>query len=118
MMKGSPNMKQLSMIGAAFAVAISATMPAHAMDDMKMPMEKPAAAHAISGTGTIMSANPSTSSVILKHEPIPELSWPKMTMQFKVKNKAQLDKLKKGDKVEFQLEQSGQEYVISNILTK
>jgi Cu(I)/Ag(I) efflux system protein CusF len=116
-MKGS-TMKQFSIFGAAFVAALCATLPAHAMDDMKMPMEKHAAAQAISGTGTVVSANANTGSTILKHDPIPALGWPKMTMQFKVKNKAQLDKLKKGDKVEFQLEQSGQEYVISNIQVK
>lgn len=111
-------MKQLSILGAAFAVAISVTMPAQAMGDMKMPAEKHAATRDISGTGTVVSANASAGSVILKHEPIPALNWPKMTMAFKVKNKAQLEKLKKGDKVEFLLEQSGQEYVISDIQTK
>lgn len=111
-------MKPFSIFGTAFAVAISASMPAHAMDDMKVPMEKHATAHEISGTGRIVSTNTNAGSVILKHEPIPALGWPKMTMQFKVKNKAQLDTLKKGDKVQFQLEQSGQEYMISNIQAK
>ena len=111
-------MKAYSILGAALAAAISATPSAHAVDDMKMPMEKHAATHEISGIGTIVSTNASAGSVILKHEPIPALGWPKMTMQFKVKNKSQLDKLKKGDKVAFQLEQSGQEYVISNIQAK
>jgi Cu(I)/Ag(I) efflux system protein CusF len=116
-MKGT-NMKSLSIFGAALAVAITATMPAYAMDNMKMSMEKHTATQEISGTGTVVSANPKAGSAILKHEPIPALGWPRMTMQFKVKNKAQLDTLKKGDKVEFQLEQSGQDYMISNIQAK
>jgi Cu(I)/Ag(I) efflux system protein CusF len=111
-------MKPYSILGAVFAVAIFVTTPTYAMDDMKMPAEKPAATHAVSGTGTVVSANASVGSVILKHEPIPAINWPKMTMAFKVKNKTQLEKLKKGDKVEFQLEKSGQEYVISNIQEK
>lgn len=111
-------MKHFSILGAAFVAVICATLPTHAMEDMKMPMEKHKATQAISGSGTIVSANANTGSAILKHEPIPALGWPRMTMQFKVKNKVQLGTLKKGDKVEFQLEQSGQEYMISNIQAK
>lgn len=111
-------MKRYSLLGAALAAALFTTLTASAMDDMKMPMEKPAATQQISGTGTIVSANASAGSVILKHEPIAAIGWPRMTMQFKAKNKAQLAKLKKGDKVQFQLEQSGQDYVISNIQAK
>lgn len=109
-------MKQLSTLGAILMVAISVTMTACSKgDDMKMSTEQQEAVQAISGTGTVVSANAEAGSVILKHEPIPALDWPMMTMQFTVKNKAQLGMLKKGDKVEFQLEQSGQEYVISDI---
>jgi Cu/Ag efflux protein CusF len=108
------NMKQLSILGAALVVAMAFSLPAHAMGE-KMPLENPATAHKISGTGTVVSANAAKGSIILKHEPIPALGWPKMTMQFKARNKTQLEKLKKGDQVEFQLEKSGQEYAISDI---
>jgi Cu(I)/Ag(I) efflux system protein CusF len=39
----------------------------------------------------------------LKHEAIPELNWPAMTMFFLVADKSQLDALAIGNKVEFQL---------------
>lgn len=107
-------MKQLSILGAALVAAMTFSLPAHAMGE-KMPLEKPAAAYKISGTGTVVSTNAAKGSIILKHEPIPALGWPKMTMQFKARNKAQLEKLKKGDQVEFQLEKSGEEYAISDI---
>lgn len=38
-----------------------------------------------------------------------------MTMEFKVKDKMLLDKVKKGDKVQFTLEPQGQDYVITSI---
>lgn len=42
----------------------------------------------------------------LKHEAIPELDWPAMTMFFSVADKSQLETLHIGDKVEFQLMKS------------
>lgn len=63
----------------------------------------------------MVAVNPAAGKIMLKHEPIPALEWPAMTMGFKIKDKSQLAKLRKGDKVEFTLEQSGAEYLISDI---
>ena len=50
----------------------------------------------------------------LAHEPIPNLEMPKMTMIFRVKDPAMLDKVKPGDKIKFSAERvDGQLTVIS-----
>ena len=53
--------------------------------------------------------------ITFAHEPIKSLNWPAMTMGFKVKDKAMVDKIKPGDKVEFTLVQSGKDYVVTEI---
>jgi Cu(I)/Ag(I) efflux system protein CusF len=86
-------------------------------DDMKMnmPAAKERLANSISGNGVVVFENKSGGSVTLKHEAIPAIGWGAMTMSFKVKDKMLLDKVKKGDKVQFTLEQQGQDYVITSI---
>jgi Cu/Ag efflux protein CusF len=43
------------------------------------------------------------------------MKWPAMTMTFKAKDKAMLDKVKQGDKVEFSFVQSGKDYIVTEI---
>jgi Cu/Ag efflux protein CusF len=42
-------------------------------------------------------------TVELEHGPIPSLNWPAMTMEFKVRDKAQLGALSRGQAVEFEV---------------
>lgn len=51
--------------------------------------------------GEIVTVDKDAGKVKLKHEPIPELDWPAMTMYFEVADKLQLDVLKAGDQVKF-----------------
>ena len=107
-------MKKVSLFAAAVIAATLVSAPAAAMDGADMPSGK-TTAKAIQGSGVVVSVNQETGSLILKHAPIPALEWPAMTMSFKVRDKAQLQPLKKGDKVEFTLEKSGASYVITDI---
>lgn len=107
-------MKFAAMLGLILA-AILASTPVAAINGRDMPSQKSAEAKAVRGKGVVVSVNKAAGSLILKHEPIPALQWPAMTMSFQVKDKRQLNPLKKGDKVNFTLEQSGSEYVITNI---
>ncbi len=52
--------------------------------------------------GEVVTIDKPADKVKLKHEPIPELDWPAMTMFFAIADKSQLDVLKVGDKVEFE----------------
>jgi Cu/Ag efflux protein CusF len=40
--------------------------------------------------------------VTIKHEPVPSMNWPSMSMAFTVKDKALRDKLAKDKKVDFE----------------
>ena len=64
-------------------------------------------------SGKVTKVDPKASSVTIAHAPIPAMKWPAMTMQFKVRDKALLDKLKPGEKIDFTFVQSGKDYVIT-----
>jgi Cu(I)/Ag(I) efflux system periplasmic protein CusF len=53
--------------------------------------------------------------ITLKHGRIANLDMPPMTMVFQMKDKAQLDTLKNGDKILFKAEKEGREYVVTEI---
>lgn len=72
-------------------------------------------AQKVSGKGTVVSTDVGKGTVKLKHEPMPELGWPMMTMQFKVEDQASLKNLNKGERVEFILKAVGDDYVIAHI---
>lgn len=73
------------------------------------------AAETHKGKGTVKAVDAAKGTVNLVHDPIKSMNWPAMTMMFKVKDKAMLDKVKPGDKVDFSFEQSGKDYVITDI---
>jgi Cu(I)/Ag(I) efflux system protein CusF len=55
-----------------------------------------------SAKGEVVAVDSNLSKVKLKHDPIPELKWPGMTMFFNVADKSLLDTVKIGDQVEFE----------------
>lgn len=61
---------------------------------------KPGATEA-TGTGIINSIDAAKKQINVKHDPMPELGWPEMTMDLPVTNKVDLTKIKPGDKVTF-----------------
>ncbi|MFZ5594628.1 MAG: copper-binding protein [Pseudomonadota bacterium] len=62
-----------------------------------------AAAQAHKGQGTVNKLDAQAGIVNLTHGPIKSLGWSGMTMDFKVKDKAALDKIKAGMKVDFEV---------------
>lgn len=56
------------------------------------------------GSGKVTAIDRKNAQVTLAHAPIPDLGWPAMTMAFQVKEAAQLDTLKPGDEVNFDLQ--------------
>ena len=66
-------------------------------------------------TGVVKSMDRAKSAVMLAHDPVKSLNWPAMTMPFTVKDKALLDKLQPGKKIEFQFVQEGKNYVITSV---
>ena len=91
---------------AAVALTVASTAMAHAqstMDPSKTDSAKtaPATAAAVLTEGEVRKIDLEGSKVTLKHAEIKNLDMPGMTMVFVVKDKAMLDKLKAGDKVQF-----------------
>ena len=57
------------------------------------------------GTGTVNSVDPAQHKVNLSHNPIPEIGWPAMTMEFPVAQTVDLKAIKPGTRVNFTIEQ-------------
>ena len=68
------------------------------------------------GTGTVNSVDPAQHKVNLSHNPIPEIGWPAMTMDFPVAPSIDLRGLEPGSRVNFTIEQGqGGAYEIRTI---
>jgi Cu/Ag efflux protein CusF len=57
------------------------------------------------GTGTVNSVDPTQHKINLSHQPISELGWPAMTMDFPVAATVDLKPIKPGTRVNFTIEQ-------------
>lgn len=80
-------------------IAFGAIMPIYA-NDAHHPQAAVQKSYAVKGE--VVVVDKATGKVKLKHEAIPELDWPAMTMFFQVADKSQLDVLRAGDQVEFE----------------
>ena len=106
---------------AAIALAISTTTHAQSggmkgMDMKDMPMkgmEKDAKGTVHNASGVVTKVD--KDKVTIKHGPVPSINWPSMSMAFKVKDKALMDKLTKDKKVDFQFIQEGNDYVVTAV---
>lgn len=65
--------------------------------------------------GTVKSIDAKTGTVTLDHEPVKSMKWPAMSMAFKVQDKALMEKLGQGKKLEVEFEQRGKDYVITSV---
>ena len=97
------------MAGAAFLYAGEAVRDASAATQD----HKPKGVH--SAVGVVKKLDAKTGTATIAHEPVKDLKWPAMTMPFKVQDKAALDKLGEGKKVEFEFEERGKDYVITRV---
>lgn len=97
-------------------LAIALAPLAHAQSDHMKGMEMNhghEAAHRASGV--VKSVNIAKGTVTIAHGPIETLRWPAMTMSFKAKDRTILDTLKPGQKIDFELEQEGQAYIVTRV---
>ncbi len=72
-----------------------------------------AAAH--KAQGTVNKVDAAAGKINLKHDPVPSIRWPAMTMDFKLADPAVAHGVKPGDQVEFVFEQRGRDYVVTRI---
>ncbi len=85
----------------AYACEGHAAYPQH-RSDMQVAHAGHNDAH---GTGTVNSVDPAQHKVNLSHNPIPEIGWPAMTMDFPVAAAVDLKPIKPGTRVNFTIEQ-------------
>ena len=83
---------------------------------MDMKKDKKAAKGTVhNASGKVTKVDPAKGAVTIAHGPVASMKWPAMSMTFKVKDKAMLDKLKPGDQVEFSFVESGKDPTITEI---
>ena len=107
----------LSLLVAGAAHAQSGGMKGMDMKDMHkgmdMKSEKKDQVH--NATGTVTKVDPAAGRITINHGPVASMSWPSMTMAFDVQDKKLAEKVKQGDKVEFEFTSSGRKNVITLI---
>jgi len=86
-----------------------------ALDTFGTPAQ-PAAPQLHRGQGTVQAVDANSGVVEIEHGAIASLKWPAMSMEFKVRDKAQLARLSQGQAVEFEFSEQGPgEFVIQRI---
>ncbi|GAB1718957.1 MAG: hypothetical protein NTAFB09_06880 [Nitrosospira sp.] len=83
------------------------------MDDKPQTHDYRAATHRMKAV--VKAVDRVNGKVTLAHEPVKTLNWPAMTMKFSVEDKALLDKLPAGQKVEAEFIQQGSDYVVTSV---
>jgi Cu(I)/Ag(I) efflux system protein CusF len=114
-------MKYRTIAAALFALAVAGAANAQSgmkgMDMKDMPMKgmdkKGADGSIHKATGVVTKVD--KDKVTIKHGPVASINWPSMTMAFKVKDKALMEKLAKDKKVEFEFKQEGSDYVVTGV---
>jgi Cu(I)/Ag(I) efflux system periplasmic protein CusF len=109
-----------ALIAAAVALALGPglacaadTKPMDMKDMSPSGMAKDAKTETHVAKGTVKAVDVKAGTVTLDHQPVKSLKWPAMTMKFKVRDKAVMDKLAQGKPVEVEFEQRGKDYVIT-----
>jgi Cu/Ag efflux protein CusF len=75
-----------------------------------------AANHGPAAEGEVRRVDRDAQKITLRHGPLPELDMPMaMTMVYRVKDPAMLDKVKPGDKIKFQAEKIGGAFTLITI---
>lgn len=108
----------MSLSAVVLMLAVQSTYAADTPQMGNMNMQKDMGAESTKmhkGHGIANKINARSGKVNISHEPIESMNWPKMTMDFSVQNKAELDGIKPGMAVDFELTQKGTGYMISNI---
>ena len=65
--------------------------------------------------GEVRKVDKEAGKITLRHGPIPSLDMPAMSMVYQVKDPALLDQVKTGDKIRFNAEKVGGQYVVTRI---
>lgn len=94
----------LAVLLVALLGAGSTALAAESHDHSAAPAPKSEAM--ITATGMVKSVDATAGKLVIDHDPIPALSWPKMVMDFRLADKTMAGKVKAGDKVKFEMKES------------
>lgn len=109
-------MKQTSRLLAAAALAASVLAPLSALAQSQTEPGKTEAAQAVSLTdGEVRKIDKDAGKLTIKHGEIRHMDMPGMTMVFVVRDKALLDNVKVGDKIEFMVIRENGRMVVTQI---
>jgi Cu/Ag efflux protein CusF len=109
-------LKSLTLIAGLMASTMF-TAPAWAADSGSASMHTPTGGTSMEAMaeGEVRKIDKENQKITLKHGEITNLNMPGMTMVFKVKDPAALDRLKVGDKVRFAAEKADGSIVVTQI---
>jgi Cu(I)/Ag(I) efflux system periplasmic protein CusF len=103
-------------ISLALAAILAAGTPALAQHAHPAPDKSKVAAPAGAMTeGEVRKVDKGAGKITLKHGPIANLEMPPMTMVFRVKDPAMVDRVKAGDAVRFRAEQVNGTYTVTEL---
>ena len=105
----------MRLLPALAAAALLASAPAFAQHAHAADARKGAAASKDLADGEVRKVDKAAGKITLKHGPIPSIEMPPMTMVFKVKDPAMLDKVKAGDAVRFKAESVNGAFTVTAI---
>ena len=102
------------MIRILMAMALGAVFAMPAMGQApKGGDEQPAVTPSAMAEGEVRKVDRDAQKVTLKHGPIAALDMPPMTMVFRVKDPAMLEKMKAGDRIRFRAEKIQGAYTVT-----
>lgn len=81
---------------------------------MHLAVGKEAKARKHIAEGTVKRADAKAGTVTLDHGPVKSMNWSAMSVTFQLNDKALMDNLAQGKKVEVEFEQRGKDYVITS----
>ena len=100
---------------ATLAAALAAAVPAFAQHHAAGGHEASAKAETAWTEGEIKKVEKDTGKVTIKHGPLTNLDMPGMTMVFRVKDPAMLDKVKAGDTIQFKADKVGGNFTVTEL---
>lgn len=102
------NLLIASLLGSALAFPAFAAQPA-------APAADSAEVAAPLSQGEVRKVDLAAQKITLRHGPIQSVGMPPMTMVFSVREAVLLEGVKVGDKVRFQVEKQGNQYVVTEL---
>ena len=115
-------MKQTFLISALTIALLGVNGPTLAVeakhDHAAAPATATSASPTVAATGTVKSVDAAKGKLVIDHDPIPALNWPRMVMDFQLADPAMAGQVKAGDPIKFEMKEGEKgAYLITSIET-